>query len=114
MINLFVCFSFQSTPIDPESGHSVHEGTDYLEKPRFLQAITENNSPRYDWGPKKSANHYGLYSHLRKKPFQNKNNNNDVSMVQHNDQIHSNGFINDEYQKDFDDDQISNLRETKF
>ena len=35
-----------------------------MEKPCYLQAITENNSPRYDWGPKKKVNHYGLYAHL--------------------------------------------------
>jgi hypothetical protein len=35
-----------------------------LEKPRYLEAFTQNNSPRYDWGPKKRINHYGLYAHL--------------------------------------------------
>ncbi len=35
-----------------------------MEQPRYLEAFTENNSPRYDWGPKKRINHYGLYAHL--------------------------------------------------
>jgi hypothetical protein len=35
-----------------------------LEKPRYIEAFTQNNSPRYDWGPKKKINHYGLYAHL--------------------------------------------------
>lgn len=55
---------FQSNPINPKTGNSVHEYTDYLEKPRYLGAISENNSPRFDWGPKKKANHYGRYAHL--------------------------------------------------
>ena len=46
------------------SANHLLEGNDYIEKPRFLEAITENNSPRYDWGPKKRINHYGLYAHL--------------------------------------------------
>ena len=37
-----------------------------LDKPRYLQAITENNSPRYDWGPKKKQNQFGLYEHLQR------------------------------------------------
>lgn len=48
--------------------NSVHESDDYAGQPRFLQAISENNSPRSDWGPKKRANHYGLYSHLSPRP----------------------------------------------
>lgn len=32
-----------------------------LEKPRYIKAITANNSPRYDWGPKKKINQYGFY-----------------------------------------------------
>ncbi len=35
-----------------------------MEKPRYIEAFTQNNSPRYDWGPKKRINHYGLYAHL--------------------------------------------------
>ncbi|CAF3963463.1 unnamed protein product [Adineta steineri] len=38
---------------------------DYTIKPRYIEAITENNSPRDDWGPIKSVNHYGLYRHLK-------------------------------------------------
>jgi hypothetical protein len=40
------------------------EDNDYLETPTYLEAITKNNSPRDDWGPKKRINHYGLYAHL--------------------------------------------------
>lgn len=105
---MLILLSLQSTPIDPKLGHSVHEGTDYLEKPRFLQAITENNSPRYDWGPKKSANHYGLYLHLRKKPVEKNN----ISIKDENEPIHSNGFVNDQYERD--EDQLENFRETRF
>lgn len=36
---------------------------DYNEKPRYLEAITRNNSPRNDWGPKKKANQFGIYAH---------------------------------------------------
>ena len=35
-----------------------------LMKPRYLQAITHNNLPKQEWGPKKKANWTGLYSHL--------------------------------------------------
>ncbi|CAF1493281.1 unnamed protein product [Adineta steineri] len=38
---------------------------DYTIKPRYIEAITENNSPRDDWGPIKSVNHYGLYRQLK-------------------------------------------------
>lgn len=38
----------------------------FSEKPRYIQAFTENNSPRFDWGPKKKINQYGLYSHLNR------------------------------------------------
>jgi hypothetical protein len=37
---------------------------DYMGKPRYLEAITRNNSPRPYWGPKKKVNHYGRYAHL--------------------------------------------------
>ena len=47
-----------------ENENHLVESNDYMEKPQYLQAITENNSPRYDWGPKKRINHYGLYAHL--------------------------------------------------
>lgn len=40
---------------------------EYDEKPRYLKAITENNRPRYDWGPKRAANHQGPYAHLTPK-----------------------------------------------
>jgi hypothetical protein len=51
-------------PIGPGTDNTLLENNDYLDKPRYLEAITENNSPRYDWGPKKRINHYGLYAHL--------------------------------------------------
>jgi len=51
-------------PIGIENENTLGEGNDYMETPRYLKAITENNSPRYDWGPKKKINHYGLYAHL--------------------------------------------------
>jgi hypothetical protein len=47
-----------------ENGNMLLEDNNYLETPTYLKAITENNSPRYDWGPKKRINHYGLYAHL--------------------------------------------------
>ena len=34
------------------------------ERPRFLEAIRQNHSPRLDWGPKRKANHVGIYAHL--------------------------------------------------
>ncbi|CAF1682399.1 unnamed protein product, partial [Adineta ricciae] len=55
-------------PIGIESDNHLHEGNNYLEKPRCLAAITENNSPRFDWGPKKRINQYGLYAHLAETP----------------------------------------------
>jgi hypothetical protein len=30
-----------------------------------LTAFSENNAPRFDWGPKKKANQYGFYARLR-------------------------------------------------
>ncbi|CAF3030397.1 unnamed protein product [Rotaria sp. Silwood2] len=42
-----------------------HYYNKYFEKGRYIEAFTQNNSPRYDWGPKKIVNHYGLYAHLK-------------------------------------------------
>ena len=80
----------------------MHEGTDYAEQPRFLQAVTENNSPRFDWGPKKAANQYGRYAHLRvaKAP---------VVTEMENGTLATNGFVNEQFRDDLDD-----LRETRF
>ena len=84
-----------------------------MEKPRYLQSITENNSPRFDWGPKKKANHYGLYSHLKQGNGMN------PITVEYGSPS-SNGLINEQYRNDDDiDDRIShrsdsNLKETKF
>jgi hypothetical protein len=50
--------------MNPSADNSVIDDNNYLEKPRYIKAITQNNSPRYDWGPKKRINHYGLYAHL--------------------------------------------------
>jgi hypothetical protein len=81
-------------PIGVESGNTLGEGNDYMETPRYLKAITENNSPRYDWGPKKKINHYGLYAHLNK--LQSKT---DIAL----NGIHAKsttGFINQDFQND--------------
>ena len=66
-----------------------------LEKPRYLQSISENNSPRYDWGPKKRVNQYGLYSHL--------------SRTETNVDLASNTFSNE----NFEEDEQSRRRETE-
>jgi len=101
-----------SSRIDPKTGHSVHEKTDYEEKPRFLQSITENNSPRFDWGPKKKVNQTGRYAHLRlNKEF--------VQLsTRQDEQRQTNEFVNEIYQDDLDDRisnrSNSNLKETKF
>ncbi len=65
-----------------------------MEKPRYLEAITENNSPRYDWGPKKRINHYGLYAHLN--TLESKN---DVGLngIRPNSKT---GLINENFQND--------------
>ncbi len=36
-----------------------------------MEAITKNNSPKYDWGPKRNENCYGMYAHLNS--FESKN-----------------------------------------
>ena len=36
----------------------------YYKRPRYLAALTANNSPRKDWGPMKRINQYGIYVHL--------------------------------------------------
>jgi hypothetical protein len=51
-------------PIGPGSGNYLRDDNNYSKKPRYLEAFTENNLPRYDWGPKKRINHFGLYAHL--------------------------------------------------
>ena len=46
------------------NGNVFHEENPHSEKPIYLRAFTENNSPRNDWGPKKRVNQYGLYAYL--------------------------------------------------
>ena len=65
-----------------------------MEKPRYLEAITQNNSPRYDWGPKKRVNQFGLYAHLQTVDV-----NHDIAL----DGIHTKattGVVNENYQND--------------
>ncbi len=49
------------------NGNDLIEDNDYFETPRYLKAISGNNCSRYDWGPKKRINRYGLYSKLESK-----------------------------------------------
>ncbi len=80
--------------VNPSADNSVVINENYIEKPRYIEAVTRNNSPRYDWGPKKRINHYGLYAHL--------------STLDRNDEIALNGldrsgtnaFINENFQGD--------------
>lgn len=50
--------------MSPESRDYLVDDNDYTIKPRYLEAFTQNNLPRDDWGPMKSVYHYGLYKHL--------------------------------------------------
>ncbi|CAF3820160.1 unnamed protein product [Adineta steineri] len=75
--------------VDLRNDSYVSNEHNYLEKPRYIEAITRNNSPRYDWGPKKKINHYGLYSHL-----------NTTSSHNENRQSQTNMFYNESYERD--------------
>jgi hypothetical protein len=88
----------QAKAIDPSSGTSLREDNNYLGKPRYLESFTQNNSPRYDWGPKKRINHYGLYSHL------NTSETNDEVALNALRTSGGNGFLN----QSFHEDNISN------
>ena len=46
--------------------------------------------PRYDWGPKKKANHYGLYAHLSAFAL---NNNMQLNGIKQS----STGFVNEAF-----------------
>ena len=52
--------------IGPESKDYLldDDNDDCAMQPRYLEAFTQNNLPRHDWGPMKSVNHYGFYKHL--------------------------------------------------
>ncbi|CAF1391258.1 unnamed protein product [Adineta steineri] len=63
-----------ANPIGVGNGNELVEDNDYMKQPRYLEALTQNNSPRDDWGPKKRVNQYGLYAHLRKIEINNTNN----------------------------------------
>jgi hypothetical protein len=50
--------------IGAANGNRLVDGNDYSKKPPYLGALEQNNFPRYDWGPKKRVNRFGLYTHL--------------------------------------------------
>jgi hypothetical protein len=72
--NEIVCFSniicfelnfiLKTRSVGPESRDYLIDDDDFPIKPRYLEAFARTNLPRYDWGPMKSVNHYGLYRHL--------------------------------------------------
>jgi hypothetical protein len=73
-----------------------------------LEAITQNNSPRYDWGPKKHVNQYGIYAHL-----QNKQSKEEMVMNEIRSRVgtgHANGSFHSE--KVFDSDEIDDRQTT--
>ena len=57
--------------------------------------------PRYDWGPKKKANHYGLYAHLSASASNNNMQLNDIKPS-------STGFVNGGFKNDTVSNQSEN------
>ncbi|CAF1020255.1 unnamed protein product [Rotaria sordida] len=96
--------------IDSSTENVSQYDNKYFEKPRYIEAFTQNNLPRYDWGPKKSINHYGLYAHL-------KSIESNEYMFLHDALSKSgiNGYFNGSFQKDYIHDRsTSEMSEERF
>ncbi|CAF3041340.1 unnamed protein product [Rotaria socialis] len=59
------CLSLRAAKRNPKSPIQNN-----VPKPIYLHALTENNSPSEDWGPKRKENQIGLYQR-KKEPFDN-------------------------------------------
>ncbi|CAF3552794.1 unnamed protein product [Rotaria sp. Silwood1] len=81
--------------IDSSIDNDLYYYNKYFEKPRYMEAFTQNNSPRYDWGPKKSANHYGLYAHLKSIRS------NESMVLDALTKSRTNGYLNESFQEDY-------------
>ncbi|CAM2709398.1 unnamed protein product [Rotaria socialis] len=91
-------FSLRRKEIIRSTGLSTDNGSpddnNYPEKPRYIEAFTQNNAPRYDWGPKKSINHIGLYAYL--KTVESK----DAIVLDRITNVSNDGYSNRSYQED--------------
>ncbi|CAF3615158.1 unnamed protein product [Rotaria socialis] len=96
--NVFIEFLFYGTKyirsIGPSTDNGSSDDNNCPEKPRYIEAFTQNNAPRYDWGPKKSISHVGLYAYL--KTVESK----DVIVLDRIMNVSNDGYSNRSYQED--------------
>lgn len=68
-----------------------------IDKPRYLVALTINNTPRDDWGPKKAANQTGDYAHLCQQPVRRAASESYLTPIS---QKNSTGFMNPAFNRE--------------